>query len=132
MATLDRLTIVTQYDERILVDTLQHEKYAIVEIKDSTIGFKILFCDLLSITEQRVSMIQRGINIEMHLDLHCSAFFLRSSEPNVDSEYYVMDHWSFSLPEVCKMNRHCRGRFNGILEKMSDKGLSQTLSVKST
>ena len=51
MATLDRLTIVTQYDERILVDTLQHEKYAIVGIKDSTIGFKVLFCDLLSITE---------------------------------------------------------------------------------
>ena len=70
MATLDRLTIVTQYDERILVDTLQHEKYAIVEIKDSTIGFKVLFCDLLSITEQRVSMIQKGINIEMHLNLH--------------------------------------------------------------
>jgi hypothetical protein len=51
MATLDRLTIVTQYNKRILVDTLQHEKYAIVEIKDSKIGFKVLFCDLLSITE---------------------------------------------------------------------------------
>ena len=59
-------------------------------------------------------MIQRGINIEMHLNLHWSAFFPRSSEPNLDSEYHVMDHWSFSLPEVCEMNRHCRGRFNGI------------------
>ena len=45
MATLDRLTIVTQYDEMILVDTLQHEKYAIVEIKDSTIGFKNKICN---------------------------------------------------------------------------------------
>ena len=67
----------------------------------------------------------------MHLDLHCSAFFLRSSEPNLDSEY-VIDHWSFPCSHECERNRHCHGRFNGILEKMSDKGLSQTLSVKST
>ena len=51
MATLDRLTIVTQYDERILVDTLQHEKYVIVKIEDITILFKVLFCDLFCITE---------------------------------------------------------------------------------
>ena len=37
MANLDRLTIVTQYDEGILVDTLQNEKYVIVKIEDITL-----------------------------------------------------------------------------------------------